>query len=437
MSAGRVVVVGGGLSGLVVAHALGRRGRDVVLLEAGADPGGVVRTLRKGEFLLELGPNTVRPAPAVVQLVRELGLEPRMRLSPPGLPRFVQIGGRLRKIPFPALSLPGAVRALADLWIPRRRGGEPEESVSEFFARRFGAAVAQNLAEPFVSGIFAGDAQRLSISAAFPKMAEAESHRGSVIRGFASGARSGPKPAPRVRGLLSFDRGLGVLPEALAAGLGERFRPGARVERIDRGGAGWTAATARGSHEAEVLILAGNSAEAARLCRPFAPEAARALEEIPSPPLCVVHASWGPGELERPLAGFGHLLRPRDGRRLLGAVWSSGIFPDRAPEGFALATFFLGGRRAPENAAIAESDLAGVLFEETRRALGARVPPEIVHVERYAHSIPQYERGHAARIGVLEAAERSHDGLYFLGNYRGGISVGDVTENAANLATRV
>jgi oxygen-dependent protoporphyrinogen oxidase len=144
----------------------------------------------------------------------------------------------------------------------------------------------------------------------------------------------------------------------------------------------------------------------------------------------VAHCSWPEEAFPRPPAGFGHLLLPRDGEPVLGAVWSSALFPGRAPGGKVMLTFFLGGRRNPAAARLDDAAVAAAVDADARRALGAAAPPELLRTTRYAAAIPQYEAGHAARIAALEEAEKALPGLRFLGNYRGGISVGDVVENA-------
>ena len=204
MSTVGTAVVGGGLSGLVHAHALVRSGEDVVVLESGTTPGGVVRSVEQGGYLLELGPNTVRPTPALLDLSLELGIADEMQFSDPRLPRFVEIGGRLARIPFGVLSPFALLRAAAEP-LMRRKREIFDESAYGFIARRFGAAVAEKLLEPFVSGIYAGDARRLTAADAFPKLVEMERRHGSVIGGFLK-TRTKGTPAARRRpgGLLSF-----------------------------------------------------------------------------------------------------------------------------------------------------------------------------------------------------------------------------------------
>ncbi len=402
------------------------------MLEKGSLPGGAVRTIEKDGYLLELGPNTVRPTARLLALCRELGLEKEMLFSDPRLPRFVDRGGRLRKIPFFALGPLPALRAAAELFVASG-AGDDDESAFDWVSRRFGVDAAERALEPFVSGVFAGDARRLSMKAAFPRLWAAERTHGGVIRwAVRSRIRTGKDgPKPGVRGLLSFRRGLSTLPLALAASLGERFRPGVTVEKIGRSAAGWLAETPSGSVSAERLVIATPAGEAARLCGGVAPDAAAALREIPSPPLCVAHCSWHASAFRRTPRGFGYLCTPSERRRILGAVWSSAIFPGRAPGGRVLMTIFLGGRRSPEWADVEVSQLPNLIAAEMRAPLGATELPELVHREVYAHSIPQYEAGHLARIERIASAEASLPGLRLLGNYRGGISVGDVLDNAA------
>jgi len=430
MTAVETVVIGGGLSGLVHAHALAKSGSNVVLLERGAEPGGVVRTVIQEGYLLELGPNTVRPTPALLALAREVGVAGDMRFSDPRLPRFVELDGRLRRLPLGVLSPAVLLRAAAEPFV-RRRGEGDEESAFDFVARRFGRAIAERLLEPFVSGIYAGDAHRLSAAAAFPKIVAFEREHGSVLRGLLASRRGKEKSAePRPKGLMSFQEGLGTLPRALASALGERFRAGVEVERIEPGPGGWRVFSSVGDMSARNVVLAASAGTAAKIVAPAASEAARALAAVPAPEVCVAHCAWPAAAFSRPPFGFGHLLAPRPGEPVLGAVWSSALFPGRAPAGQVLLTFFLGGRRNPAAARLDDGAVTAAVHEDARRALGATEPPRLLRATRYAAAIPQYEAGHAARIAALEEAEARLPGLHFLGNYRGGISVGDVVENA-------
>jgi protoporphyrinogen/coproporphyrinogen III oxidase len=447
------IVVGAGMSGLVRARSLAKRGEDVRLLESSERPGGAVRTERRDGFLLELGPNTVRPTAELWALVGELGLPDEALLADPRLPRYVEWNGRLHALPMSPGSLVGTkllsarakLRLLAEPF--RRQEAGPEESVHAFFARRLGEEVADRFIEPFVGGIFAGSSKSLSIAAAFPSLARWDRDHGSIIRGAIAERKKAPKTPPAEkppRGLLSFREGLETLPRALAVDLGDKLETATRVESLapihGAGGAGpsptapgaqrWIVTTSRGERQADRVILAAPAWEAARLVQLFAPEAAEALGSIPHPFLAVAHVRLALSSLPVPLHGFGHLVVPQEGRRILGAVWSSSLFSGRAPQGQELVTVFLGGSRDPQAAKLPDEELKRIAVTETASALRAREEPGVVSLTRYSRSIPQYTAGHLARIAVLEETESRFPGLTFIGNYRGGVSVGDVVKGA-------
>ena len=436
---GRTVVVGGGLSGLTAALASARRGDETALLEASERPGGVVRSERRAGFLLELGPNTVRPTPEIAALVRELALEDEAVFADARLPRYVDFGGAMHAVPMSPgellstrlLTPAGKLRLLAEPLIRTR--GEDDESVRDFVARRLGPQAAERLVEPFVGGVFAGDAGRLSAASAFPVLSEWERRHGSLLVGTLAARRErgrtpGPNSDARTRGLLSFRDGMETLPRALAARLGAGLRLRSPAEGLApaASGGGWSVRDSGGELTADRVILALPASAAAALVAPFAPEAARALESIPYPPLALLHLAWEERALLRPLSGFGQLVAPSPSRRILGAVWSSSLFAGRAPAGRALLTVFLGGARDPAAPALPDDELVAAAAKDLEAEGLVQGPPEVVRVTRWEHAIPQYERGHSRVIAALADAERRWPGLHFRGNYRGGISVGDV-----------
>jgi oxygen-dependent protoporphyrinogen oxidase len=432
------IVLGAGMSGLVRARSLVERGEDVLLLESSDRVGGAVRSERRQGYLVELGPNTVRPTPELWRLVLALGLREQALLADPRLPRYVEWGGSLRALPMspgalistPLLSAAGKLRLLAEPFVGRR--GEPGESVHAFFVRRLGPEVADRFIEPFVGGIFAGSSRDLAVSAAFPSLARWDREHGGILRGAFAERGKAPRDRSIPRGLLSFRDGLETLPRSIASGLGERLQVSTRVEELRPGSdGGWTLATSGGDRSARRVVLAVPSWEAARLVRSFAAEAADALSSIPHPFLAVVHLGISAAALPRPLHGFGHLVVPQEGRRILGAVWNSGLFGGRAPAGHELVTVFLGGARDPRAQELSDEELTRVAASDTMSALETSARPELVSITRYSRAIPQYVAGHEARIEALARAEARWPGLTFLGNYRGGIAVGDVVKNAS------
>jgi oxygen-dependent protoporphyrinogen oxidase len=439
---GRTIVVGAGLSGLSAAWALSKGGGDVEVFEASTRPGGAVRTERRDGYLVELGPNTVRPTAPLWGLVSALGQTGEALLADPRTPRYVDFAGELHPLPIGflaflqsrLLSSSGKWRLLAEPF--QRSAPAEDESVADFVRRRLGPEAAERLVEPFVAGVFASSASRLSAVAAFPKLVRWEREGGSIVWGALSDRRRSPKPATNPpRGLLSFRDGLEALPRALAAALGPALHQRTAVTAVSpKTGGGWTVNVGNESRDAERVVVAVPAHAAVRLVAAFAPDAASALSAIPHPPLAVLHLSWPEAALRRPLHGFGHLVCPDPSRRILGAVWSSSLFPGRAPSGRVLLTVFLGGTRDPDAPSLSDDALTALAARDLEAEGIARGDPERVLLTRWERAIPQYERGHGDRVTALAAAEARWQGLHFLGNYRGGISVGDVVASALDAA---
>jgi oxygen-dependent protoporphyrinogen oxidase len=393
-----------------------------------------VHSEERDGYLLELGPNTVRPTAELWGLVEELDLESEAILADPRLPRFVDYGGRLHALPAsPAglistrlLSGWGKLRLLAEPFAPR--GDPSRETVREFFTRRVGPEVAERLVEPFVAGIWGGRSDRLSLAESFPLLARWESESGSLTQGALAALRKRPKGARSgKKGLLSFRAGLETLPRRLAESLGKRARFGTRVESVRHEDGGWKLSLAGEDVAVDRLCLATPAPEAARLVAGVATDAAAALISIPQAPLVVLHLSTPAIET---LRGFGHLVVPQPERRILGAIWSSSVFAGRAPAGRSLFTVFLGGARDPHAIDLPDGDLLAVASRDLAAALDVPTDFAVVRVTRYARAIPQYDRDHRSRLDTLVRAEAELPGLSFLGSYRGGVSVGDVVRSA-------
>ena len=269
------------------------------------------------------------------------------------------------------------------------------------------------------------------MAAAFPQFWALDAKYGSLLKGAIAGRKNRrPAAVKPPRGLLSFRKGLQELPRSLAAFLGSRARFGTAVQAVSRSGKGWKVATPSGSEEAERVVLAAPQNAAAELARSFSPGAAAALASIPSPPVAVLHLAFPEDAFDVPPEGFGYLVVPQKGRRILGCLFTSRLFYGRAPKGQVLLTIFMGGSRDPEAAKIADEELVEAARWDLRAATGAQGQPKVVAVTRWAHAIPQYDRGHLARIRDIAKAEADFPGLTFLGAYRGGIAVGDVVRNA-------
>ncbi len=444
------IIIGAGLSGLSAAYALHKRGRSVLLIEASSRVGGALGSERTAEgFVLEHGPNTVvSNDPALWAHFAELGIgEQRITARSSAKKRYILKNGRPEAIPMgpgallgtPLLPLSSKFRMLAEPLLPR--ASTNDETVATFFARRLGPEPMQQLVDPFVSGVYAGDPATLSIRAAFPRLWDAEQRSGSIIRGMLFAKRPNDKPKSR-REMFSFRDGLGTWTQSLADSIGsERIWLDSPATSISGNGDDWRVSVRHNGRdellESQRVIVATPAYVAADLIADLDQAAANALRAIPYPPVSIVHLAYNRGNVAHPLDGFGMLCPSREGRKVLGILWPSSLFEGRAPEGTVLTTSFIGGARAPELARQSPEQLIATAIHEHEALLGARGEPLLAQTMTWQQAIPQYTIGHTQRIEAVERLEAAHAGLHLLANYRGGISVPQCWQNGQALAEQI
>jgi len=442
----RVVVVGGGPSGLVLGHTLlalggASGGQQVLVTEARDRPGGKAWTERVGGYLVEHGPEGfLDSAPATLALARDLGLGERLLPAEPrAARRYLSARGRLRPVPtnpgaFLAsgiLSLRGRLSVLGEPFRAPARNGD--ESVAAFARRRLGAEAATTLVGAMVRGVYAGDAEALSMPSSFPRLAALEREHGSLVRALMAHRRhhqNGGGPAGPSGHLTSFVGGMGELGEALARRLGSRLVTGRAAVSVRRAGGSWRVEFADGSSEfCDAVALATEPWSAAPLVEAASPALATALAEIPAAPAVVVALGFAAADIGRPLDGFGFLVPPNEPLRMLGCLWSSAAFAHRAPEGRALLRVLLGGR---DGAALDLPDdrLLSIVLDELRATMGVRGAPEMVRIVRWPKAIPQYTVGHGARLARIAAELEKLPGLALSGNGYRGIALNDCVTTA-------
>jgi oxygen-dependent protoporphyrinogen oxidase len=445
----RVAVIGAGISGLVAAHRLEQRARaagltlDLEVLEAEPRVGGHAWTLREDGFLVETGPNgwLARPRePHLLELTRELGLEPRLiEANPAAKKRFVKLDGRLERAPDgpPTLLETGALSPLGKLRLMLEPWAKPappgvEETVFEFAERRIGREAAERLVDAAISGISAGDSRRLSVRAAFPLMIEMEREHGSLIRAMMARRREG------LSRLVSFDGGLSTLVEALRARVDGMLHTGMPVRAATRRNGVWRIEREDGQVvEADWLVLALPAPRAVPLIAAENPELAATLSAIPFAKVAMVALAYREGDVPRPLDGYGYLVAPSEGSDVLGVVWESSLFAGRAPAGHVLLRVMLGGARRPEVASRKEADLLAEARAEVAATLGIAAAPERTWVRRCPEAIAQYERGHLERVATARAQAARSGGLDLCGSSYDGSSFGGAALSGERSAERV
>jgi len=432
------VVIGAGIAGLACAFELDRAGADVVVLEADATPGGNVRTHAEAGFRLERGPHTfLASADDVFAVAAAAGVEDALVTTrPQAAARFIVRGGRLHAAPSGPLSFlasgllswRGKLALATEPW-RSPDGARDDEPASAFFARRFGAEAGRVLAGAFINGVYAGDPERLSARAAFPLFWGFEREAGSLIRGtFRHQRRRAAERkrigAPRRRGLHSLSGGLGALPAALAARLGDRLHTGAPARSLARNGPGWVVEAEGATLHARQVVIATPPAAACALLAGVAPAAARLVGATEMAPVAVVHLGFG-RRLDAIPEGFGFLAPRGEGVRSLGVLFPSRLFADRTPPGGELLTAFVGGTLDPRALDLDDAALRDLVLTDLTALFGPLPAPALVRVMRYPAAIPQLTAGHLERIAAASAELTALGGLHLAGNYLAGVGLKD------------
>jgi oxygen-dependent protoporphyrinogen oxidase len=438
----RVIVVGGGISGLACAFRLQQLGVPVTLLEAADRVGGLVGTVEKDGLLLESGPQSFQGSDSILELIQQVGIENELLNADPRAPRYVLMRGKLHEIPMSPQALltsslltPGSRWKIASEPFRKTRPPSKEESVADFVRRKFGHEILEYLVAPFVSGVYAGDPERLSLRAAFPTLEEWEREYGSVLRGAmksrpAKDKRAGPPP------LCSFRRGVATLARALGKKLGTNLRADARVVAIRRtseaSASSYDIRVASGGREesisARAIVVATPAYTAAHLLSTLPSPLAHTLSGIAYAPVAVVAAAYYARQFGRPTAGFGFLVPRSEKLHTLGTVWNSSLFTGRARDGMVVMTSFAGGATEPEIVEKPEEEIAAIVQDENARVLQITGPATACTVWRHPKALPQYNLGHGHIVEAIRDGERANPGLFFAGNYLEGPSLGKCIE---------
>jgi oxygen-dependent protoporphyrinogen oxidase len=479
-----VAIVGAGITGLTAAFYLKRSGIPVTVYEAGGRAGGVIQSLRKDGYLAEFGPNTLlETSPKIAQLVRDAGLQSR-RLDPDPKAEARYVVRYKKPIAMPGspagffttelFSLKAKLAVLREPFASPRRDGV-EESIAQFVVRRFNQEFLDHAIDALVAGIYAGDPYKLSVTHAFPKLKALEDRYGSMIKGQIFGARDRKRSgevakdrAPK----FSFDEGLQVLPDTLRGHLGDAVKLNTSVMKLIRTQEGWTLESRENGREtraehgaviycgtafrlAELQIETdGVSAQAApprvqagRQAGPTEPaQGADAKEKFPDltafseiryPPVASVVLGFRREDVAHPCEGFGMLIPKIEGFKILGTIFSSSLFPNRAPAGHLTLTSYVGGERYPELASLPPGKLYELTCEDLRVLLGVRGDPTFKHCVFYPKAIPQYNVGYGRYRDLMTDIEARAPGLFLAGHYRDGVSLSDSIVSGCNVAERV
>ncbi|MFN4319110.1 MAG: protoporphyrinogen oxidase [Aquificaceae bacterium] len=425
------IVVGAGISGLSLAAHLKREGFEVKVLEKEEVEGGNIQTIKRDGFVLELGPQTILADQKVEEFLQKVGIEPQYAQDQAKI-RYIYKKGKLIPLPMspisfltsPLFSLFGKLRVLKEPFIAPSI--KKEESVEEFVVRRLGKEFLDYVVAPFISGVYAGDPKELSVKYAVKRVYELEQKFGSLIKGAIKLKALGPGGR-----LISFEGGNHTLIKKLGEGLDlERENVVLRIRRkVDR----FVIDAKGGKYEARSVIISAPATSASYLLREISWSASQIFDQIYYAPVVVVHAAVDKGSVP---PGFGFLIPRVEKKRMLGVLFSSQIFKDRAPQDKELLTIYLGGATDPEVIDYEEERIFSLVEKELRETLFVnRV--EFLNLTRWKRAIPQYTLGYGKYLELAKTLEQENPGLFLTGNYLYGVSVADCIRASYKVAQKV
>jgi len=446
-----IAILGAGITGLVAAYRLTQRGHRIRILEQANRAGGAIRTERTDGWLIEAGPNSLLSGePALKTFLGELDLSQQViEANPAAKNRYIVRNGKLIPAPLsppafltsPLFSPLGKVRFLSDL-LNRPRVRTIDVPLSEFVRGHFGSEFVDYALNPFVSGVYAGNRSRLSARNAFPKLWQIEQQHGSLIRGQIAEAKSRKARAESRPAIFSFLDGLQTLTDTIVRRLPagciafnaslEAITPGEKWNVI------WNQSDATQTEAFDSIIVALPAPALARLRigslgdRPLA-----VLDGMEHPRVSSLFVGFRREQIKHPLDGFGVLIPAVENRSILGVLFSSSLFPNRAPDGHAALTVMIGGSRQPELAALPTEQLLSQILPDLAELLGISGDPVFVRHTFWPRAIPQYNVGHEQYLSAMAGLETNHPGLFIGGQARDGISVPACVAAGERLASRV
>jgi protoporphyrinogen/coproporphyrinogen III oxidase len=462
----QVIIVGGGIAGLSAAFELHRRGISFTLFEAGSRAGGVVLSEQIDGFTIDAGPDSLLvQKPEGIRLCEELGLKDRLVATKRPRLAYIQRDGRLHPLPAasvlgiptkwgpfirtPLFSWPGKLRMGMELAIVKR-AGDDDESIGAFMERRFGIEAKEYLAEPLLAGIHAGDVDRLSLRALFPRFREVERTYGSLLRGFRKEQlrRAGPpdraEPPDGPNGddaggvFRSLTGGLSDLIDALVRALpAESIRLRTPATTVSCTGSGYRVETGAGALSAESVVLASPAFATARIVRSFNPTLAELCDQVPYASTATVALAFPRSAVAHPLNGSGFVVPRVERTGLLAASWLSSKWPGRAPDDRVLVRTFVGGARDPKGFELEDSEMVVLSINALRPLLGISGEPLFSRVYRWERASAQHEVGHIARLARIEEALARHPGLFVTGSGFRGVGIPDCVADGRATAAKV
>jgi len=442
----KVIVLGAGISGLASAYWLKKDGFDVHILEAKSEPGGVMETIQKDGYTIDFGPNSgLETTPLISQLANEVGMKEQMiYANDEGNKRYILRNDKLHALPTspPAFiktklfSTKAKFRVMGEPFIGKSDEGY-YQSIAQFVERRLGKEFLDYAIDPFVSGVFAGDPIKLSVKSAFPKLYRLEELYGGLVKGMIKGRKERKQrneESKQSARMFSFIDGMQSFPKAIAKQFSDTIEYSSELESINKVNNGYKIKYSVNGNtkeaDCDILLSTMPVHKAVNYFSKYDSDFIKHAEDIFYPPVLVLHLGYKNEQIKRDLDGFGFLIPSKMKKNFLGAIWSSTIFINRAPEGYASFTLFVGGARKPNLFVESTDILINRAINEFSEIMDIKGEPALKEYRAWQKAIPQYNVGYIEHENYFNKFEESNPGIFLSGNYRGGISVGDCVKNS-------
>lgn len=431
-----IVIAGAGISGLSLAWFLKEKKIPFRLIESNSKAGGCIETEKNGNYLLEMGPNSLLLNDEQIAVLEKFGInENLIKAAEVNKNRFIFKNGKYRKLPSspPALlfnnffSLKTKWSVLNEYW-KKSVNGSKDESVASFFRRRFNDELVDYAVYPFVSGIYAGDPEQLLMRLTFSALAETEKKHGSLIKGMIKEKKNTGR-----KSTYSFKEGLTELIENLCDHIEVEYDTG--LLNIEKSHSGLMLETSKGVINAEKCIITTPAYWGAEILQKNWPTISDELRKVYYPPLCCVHSVYKRDKVHHKLDGFGGLNPLVENQFASGSIWSSSIFPNRCAQDEVLITTFVGGTTSVEKTKLEDKEILHRVHEELSKVYTIREKPVYQSIKRWQKAIPQYDLALAKALEAVEPLE--FEQIYICANWKGGVSVTDCISKAKSLADRL
>ena len=441
-----IVIIGAGITGLATAHWLRKDGYNVTIIEANSEVGGSMVSEKENGYLIDFGPNSgLETSPLIKVLVDDLNLgEQFIYGNKAGNKRYILRDDKLHVLPTSMkdflstklFSVKAKLRLGLEPFIGKSEDGY-NQSISEFVTRRLGREFLDYAINPFVAGVYAGNPDKLSVKSAFPKLYRLEEIYGGLIKGTIKGARERKKSGEESKqsaAMFSFIDGMVTLPKAIHSELGDNVLLNSKVTSVhklnDKYQITYRQNNSELSLEADLVISTAPAYITSKIFNTLDSELVSHLDSIYYPPVMVLYLGYDKKDIGQPLDGFGYLIPSKEKKIYLGALWSSVIFDNRAPEGKASFTLFVGGARSPELFGDDNTKLIDDAIKEFETIMKITGKHEFIKSKLWSKAIPQYNIGYFEHENYFKQFEMNNPGIILGGNYVGGISVGDCIKNS-------